>query len=438
MKKASFRIALISLLSLLASACADDISPESVDPTDPVDDTVLPGPGGAAASFSKSAAGYYQGVIDTSGSDWVYLDVDTQTQVTPGDPAASDAWDIAFMGTQIKLNGGVSGTPPTGFAAMIYGDRSAVGTAYGFEAVDGAPPSNSVTYRSDETTGLLPLPLPILGQSTAYAFTTYPEADTAADRTGAGDHGWYNQASVIEGSAITPRSNVGYVLRSLECHYFKLRITTYADSHLSFDVLQVPGGVCSSSSDDAAVAPLGHATFTTSSGVNSVAIDASDDAEWVHIDLAGMKQVAPTNPNGDATSWDIALRRSDIKLNGGSSGTGTVEITALLRDDWSARIAAPTGAEYHRDADGALAFVTYPPAEATPSAACASINGDFGWYYYSGFCDDGDGVHHISPRDVVYIVHDKAGASWKLRILDYYSDIGSGNFTLEYAPVSGR
>lgn len=56
----------------------------------------------------------------------------------------------------------------------------------------------------------------------------------------------------------------------------------------------------------------------------------------------------------------------------------------------------------------------------------------------SGFCDDGDGVHHISPRDVVYIVHDKAGASWKLRILDYYSDIGSGNFTLEYAPVSGR
>ena len=61
---------------------------------------------------------------------------------------------------------------------------------------------------------------------------------------------------------------------------------------------------------------------------------------------------------------------------------------------------------------------------------------DYGWYHYSYFCNEGDGIHHISPRDVVYIVKD-GDQFWKLRMLDYYSDAGdSGHLSLEFAPIA--
>ena len=109
----------------------------------------------------------------------------------------------------------------------------------------------------------------------------------------------------------------------------------------------------------------------------------------------------PATPTTDAAGWEIALQRSDIKLNGGASGAGNIAIHDLLRDDWAARSAVPADAEWHTDSSAEeLAFVTYPPREI--GGECAfDADGDYGWYYYSGFCDKGNGNHHISPRDVV-------------------------------------
>jgi hypothetical protein len=111
----------------------------------------------------------------------------------------------------------------------------------------------------------------------------------------------------------------------------------------------------------------------------------------------------------------------------------------MLDADWSSVTAEPADAEYHSDEEDALAFITYPEAVRTGDAACAGINSDYGWYYYSGFCNDGDGVHHISPRNVVYVLRGQDQAIWKLRILNYYGDSGAaGNFEIEYSPLSSN
>lgn len=421
---------------LLLSACASDISPSSEDadsPDEGGDAAELPGPGGAQAAFTDTGD-YYSAVIDASGSDWVYLDVDSQTQVTPAAPEDSAEWDIAFLGSDIKLNGGVSGTAPGGFPVVVHADKVEAGTDYPFEAIEGAPPEGAVDYVSDESGGLF-------AQTPDYAMTTYPEADQTPNRlTGAGDYGWYSDSGLLNGNDITARGNVAYVLRTVECRYYKLRMSGYVDgtgasAHPQFDLLEIPGNECSAGGGD--VAPLGLASFEVGSESTVGQVDASAEDAWAYLDLTNAQQLAPSDPANDAAGWDIAMSRSDIKMNGGASGIGVVALDDHQGADWNAIVAADAAATWHVDESEALAFVNYPPPENTGDGACGGINGDFGWYYYSGFCNDGDGMHHISPRDVVYILRGRDGNNWKLRMLSYYDEAGnSAQLSFEFAPVA--
>lgn len=424
----------IAAAALLLCACADDISPDTPpDPADPGSDA-LPGPGGAQAAFTRHATDYYRAKIDATGSDWIYLDLDTQTQVFPSDPAASAIWDLAHRGADIMLNGGVSGTPTTIAEAAVYADKTAVGTPFNFDQITAAPPDNAVSYRTDARGGLLGLGDP------AYAMSTYPEADAAPNAiTGAGDHGWYHLGARAEGSPVSVRDNVGYVLRTVDCRYYKLRMTAYHDDsgapgHPQYDFAEIDGPACSGGGN---IAPPGRAEFTAESASTRVKLDASDEDAWVYLDLVNATQVVPANPANDPAGWDLAWKRTDIQLNGGTSGSGDVAVHDMLRDDWDARIAVPADAEWHTDGAEGYAMLTEPPRE-TGGDCTLGVDGDYGWHYYSGFCDNGDGTHHITPRDVVYLLRAHDGSTWKLRVVSYY-DAGSGEAAFpvfEYAPVT--
>ena len=46
-------------------------------------------------------------------------------------------------------------------------------------------------------------------------------------------------------------------------------------------------------------------------------------------------------------------------------------------------------------------------------------------------------MHHISPRDVVYVLRGRDGNYWKLRMLSYYDEAGtSAQLSFEYAPIA--
>ncbi|MEQ1438541.1 HmuY family protein [Fontimonas sp. SYSU GA230001] len=426
--------------SIVLGACAGDISPHATPTPVPETQIDLPGPGGRQARFTWDTAGWFHASIDASGSDWIYIDLDTQTQLFPADPAASDAWDIAHKGADIKLNGGVSGTPPSGIEVAVYADKVAEGSVYPFAAIMSAPPASAVDYVTDAQGSGVPSANPIdPSPKPAYAMTTYPAADAEPNPlTGAGDYGWYRYSGYLAGSVVSARTNVGYILRTVECRWYKLRMTGYTDAdgtrgHPQYDLLQIPGGECARGGD---AAPLGRARFAASADGTQTTVDASDERAWVYLDLSNTQQVAPSDPASDPAGWDLALRRTNIKLNGGASGAGSVAIHDGLHDDWASRNRVPADAHWHSDTTEALAFVTYPPREV--GSECAfEADGDHGWYYYSGFCDKGDGMHHISPRDVVYLVRGRDGLYWKLRVLGYYSDTGEpGHLSLEFASIT--
>ncbi|RNL58484.1 hypothetical protein D0911_17935 [Zhongshania marina] len=436
-------IALLLSFAFLLAACTENLSSKSDDNNTESEGGVTPtltepGPGGDQLKFSLSG-NVFIAEVDASGNDWVYVDLVNQQQVNPVNPDASDEWHLAHKGAEIKLNGGVSGAPSSGFSSAVYADKTAEGENYPFDSISAAPPAGTVTFHTDEVGDHDGNPL--TPAQAIYAMNTYPAADKSPTPIiGGGDHGWYRDSAF--GQNITERSNVAYILRTHDCHYFKLKMVSYRSSddeagHPTYQFAAISGGTCTPEPEEG-TAPLGRADFTTENNISTAQVDASDEENWVYLNLAEQRQVVPVNPSDDS-SWDIAIMRTDIKVNGGSSGTANVGIHDMLDADWSAVTAEPADAEYHSDEEDALAFITYPEAVRTAEAACAGINSDFGWYYYSGFCNDGDGVHHISPRNVVYVLRGQDQAIWKLRILNYYGDSGAaGNFEIEYSPLSSN
>jgi hypothetical protein len=434
-------VAVMLSFGISLTACTDNLSSKSDDQvveTDGGDIPTLtePGPGGDQLSFSLSGSTFVA-EVDATGNDWVYVDLVNQQQVSPLNPDASDEWHLAHKGEEIKLNGGASGAPSSGLNSAVYADKVAEGESYPFDSIAAAPPAGTVTFYTDEVGDHDDNPL--TPEQVLYAMNTYPTADKSPTPIiGGGDHGWYTDSAL--GQNITERANVAYVLSTHDCHYFKLKMLSYRNSddeaaHPQYQFSEIPGGACITD-PEGGTAALGKADFSTENNVTVAHVNATDEEKWVYLNLTEQRQVVPDNPSNDS-SWDIAIMRTDIKINGGSSGTGSVGIHDMLDADWDGVVGEPQGAEYHRDEVDALAFVSYPKAVRTGDSSCGGINSDFGWYYYSGFCNDGDGMHHISPRNVVYVIRGQDQAIWKFRTLNYYSDSGTaGKYHIEYTPLS--
>jgi PKD repeat protein len=70
-----------------------------------------------ANAFFDADGAAVQVVDATSADDWVYVDLDTFSVVTPAAPADDQRWDLAIRRFVVKLNGGSSGTAGVAVAA---------------------------------------------------------------------------------------------------------------------------------------------------------------------------------------------------------------------------------------------------------------------------------------------------------------------------------
>ncbi len=82
----------------------------------------------------------------TSKEEWAYFSFETGDVVEVADAINSDAWDIGFQRTQVKLNGGISG-PGKGSAVMLIDTT--------FEGVTFAP-ENGYLIDSEDTLAIVP------------------------------------------------------------------------------------------------------------------------------------------------------------------------------------------------------------------------------------------------------------------------------------------
>lgn len=146
--------------------------------------------------------------------------------------------------------------------------------------------------------------------------------------------------------------------------------------------------------------------------VTTVRVDATSREAWVYWDL----ELGATVTAADA--WDLSFQRSTVKVNGGVSGGGGVEVAALP-------------GQY-----AAFETTTTAPAEGYVTDADTNADGAVeyalgAWYSYDA------ATHALSPADILYVVRSTDGEHYRLRFLSYYDDAGtSGVISVELGPVA--
>lgn len=174
----------------------------------------------------------------------------------------------------------------------------------------------------------------------------------------------------------------------------------------------------------------GTVTLTASGGVTSGRIDAtagglanSPDNPMIYVNLATGAKVDITDLEARTdTSWDIALKRSSLRTNGGDSGAGGRTLAVVPGDDLADVTTVPTATFIADDfADESCELVTLMGGE--PMSAFGE------WYDYD------QTTHAVSPKSEVYVLERPDGTHSAFRFTTYYgnpaSPMSGANYIIE-------
>lgn len=385
----TFRSLAVALsAALLGVACADTIGPN--DPDAGSADAGPPMIGELPRTSGRFTHSVTSGVVTTvvDASDeavWRHLDMDTGRSVQ-----AASGWELAFSRFRVRVNGGVSGAGGVQVAEL---------EGVAFDALTRAPEEGWTVPVADG------------------------EVDDDAEPDNAfndGESDWYEYE--LETHTLTAR-DVTYVIASTAGAFFKLSFESYYDDAGSPGIVRFrwapieaptsalpdagPGGAVDGGADlDAGVTALPE---------HAIIVDASDPEAWIYVSATGgvVDVVAPAT---DA-SWDLALRRTQIQTNSGTSGAGL----GGARED-------PSGEAFDDVAAAStLGFV----ADATidtgvPGAEPTSVSAPLaGWYDYDPT------THTVSPGDRTYLVRTGVGGYAKLRVWSW----ADGTYALSLVPI---
>lgn len=282
---------------------------------------------------------------------WTYVSFEDGV-VTPADPATSTAWDLAFQRYWIATNGGTSGPGTTEVVPLS-----------GVRWPDVTEPDPSWTWLED------------VADADADGVDEYVLLD------------WYTYDPSLHRLVPNPTT---YVVRTSDGAHHKVALDSYYG----------PTGTSGEIT-------LHHQRLADAR--TELVVDASaggtrppDPAAWVYVDLDTGAVVTPLDPADDGV-WDLAFQRTGVLSNGGTTGTGEVEVAAVTGEEFS-DVRAPRSGWAQDGADPAVDAVS-------PGGV---------WWDY-----DLD-THTVSPKaDVAYTVRTTDGDTYRVRI-DHYADPSTG------------
>ena len=147
-------------------------------------------------------------------------------------------------------------------------------------------------------------------------------------------------------------------------------------------------------------------------------VNATNMQSWVYFSLQSQQEVTPDAPER-SPSWDLGFQRSNVKLNGGTSGAGGVMV-AVASGSFDSVLQPPS--------DGYIADAADMDMDGSPDYAFGA--GD-GWYNYD------PATHVLTARDAVFVVK-TPGGYFKLQFSSYYDSAGTpGMPQFRWAPLGG-
>jgi hypothetical protein len=159
-------------------------------------------------------------------------------------------------------------------------------------------------------------------------------------------------------------------------------------------------------SDTGAVVQSEHIkTVREPDGSFASVVNATNMQSWVYFSLQTRSEVTPDSPE-QSDSWDLAFQRSNVKVNGGASGAGSVMVSSASGSFESV---------HEAPADGYVADAADADRDGSPDYAFGA--GD-GWYSYD------PASHTLTARETVFVVK-TAGGYFKLQFSSYYDAAGT-------------
>lgn len=178
-----------------------------------------------------------------------------------------------------------------------------------------------------------------------------------------------------------------------------------------------PATVLPSNYRPIAMVSTGAVSVAMSSGVTAGTIDAtagglanSADRPYVYVDLRdGVKVEVDDLAARSSTKWDLALKRSSLRINGGDSGPGERRLAVVQASSMTEVTTAPTSGYTADDftTDGCT-------LDGLPGGEPRSAFGE--WYNYD------PQTHTVSPKSEVYVIERKDGTRVAFRIITYNGD----------------
>jgi len=353
----------ILLLSL--GACADDLGDDPTPDGGPAvtpDMTTLPSDG--HVTHSDLGGGVTETLVDATDVEaWVAIDLDAAGVELDVDLESDTDWDLAIQRYHVRTNGGASG-PGTVRVAVLEGVTLA--------EVERAP---NAGWRQDQPPADTEIPDEVpMGEEPPPNTVISGESDP-----------WYDYDPTTH--ELTPKARV-YVIESSAGQYFALAMVDY----YSPETAEAGWPTFEWKAIDPPVVP----------SVETATVDASDAEGWVHFSFeAGAVSIA--DPATDL-GWDLALRRTQLATNSGTSGAGMGGAANTELTELSAVTELPESFAVDEELP-----LPGPPGSGTYSGNPALAT----WYDYDAT------THTVSPRDTVFVIRTAAGQMVALRIAGY-------------------
>lgn len=184
-----------------------------------------------------------------------------------------------------------------------------------------------------------------------------------------------------------------------------------------------------------AVVSEGLLTTAAGEGATEAVIDASAggldgaaDNPYLYVDLeAGTKVEIDDVDALSSTEWDVAFKRSSIRVNGGDSGPAGAAAAVVAAASLADVTEAPADSEFSTDdwSTEDCAAVLLPGGE--PQTAFGE------WYDYDA------NTHVLTPKAEIHAVRTRSGDLVKMAIESYYGDqenpMRGGVYRVAWAPL---
>lgn len=361
---------LVASIPWALMACGDSLEPTTPSTSNPP---------GSLIETDEIDSGVFESRLDaTESGAWVYMNLrDGGQQVEVSNPLSELGWDIGLRRSNIRLNGGASGSGQGAISPM----------AEPFDSVSQAPELG--WYTDEASSSDQPDGSPVVSDGVDFAFTR---------ATDGAENGWFIYNAQFHTLSPSP---LVWALRSADgASYFLIEILDYYDEAGTSAVWRMRW--------KALIPPA-------SEPQPGFTVDASSNDTTTYVSFSPSLRI---ETGAAGSNWDLAFRRTQIQTNSGTSGGGMGGAReAPSGTTWLDLVASPTQG-FQKDQSLPVPGPSGGVAPANPVLSA--------WYDYD------PATRTVSPRDVPFLVRGAEGNYRKLRILSYED----GVYQLESLPVS--